>query len=395
MATGPLHPGEVDHIADRLLDALAAAHRQGVVHRDIKPANVLFDADGRPHLVDFGVAVSRDVTMGLTATAMVLGTPGFMAPEQAQGQPATAASDVFSLGATLAFAATGVGPFGVADPRVLMWRAATGRIERLPRTLPTDLRRRLHPLLDRNPSARPTAAAARGGTSGATGMGAGAGGTTPLPAAAPRAGPSRQRLAPVVAVVGALVVVAVIIAVAARFGGDGDGSALFRSTTTTIPCDPLPYQPCGQQTPAPFTDGTLCIDDHDDYDRDPANGCEATPDGQAEPAPLDESAEATLVPRDDVDTYTFQVSDTVQFLFLCEGSITVTLVGAPGTEQKLTLSVDGDEIDEAVSTSGSPASITIAESCAPGENYEVVATVSSVGDTRVDQPYQLSRTGTF
>ena len=112
-----------------LLDALAAAHRQGIVHRDVKPENVLFTADGEPRLVDFGVARTSEHTPGLTATATVVGTPSFMAPEQARGEPASPASDVFSLGATLLYALTGEGPYGpvTADPRVLMHRAASGR----------------------------------------------------------------------------------------------------------------------------------------------------------------------------------------------------------------------------------------------------------------------------
>ncbi|MBX3286684.1 MAG: serine/threonine protein kinase, partial [Actinobacteria bacterium] len=126
---GPLPADEVRRLGDRLLDGLAAAHRQGVVHRDIKPANVLFDADGNALLADFGAAIHRDATPGLTASEVVVGTPGFMSPEQARGETATAASDVFSLGATLAFAATGQGPFGTAEPRVLMLRAAAGRTE--------------------------------------------------------------------------------------------------------------------------------------------------------------------------------------------------------------------------------------------------------------------------
>ncbi|MCU1354036.1 MAG: hypothetical protein JWM05_3245, partial [Acidimicrobiales bacterium] len=163
---GPLPADQVHAMADRLLGALAAAHRQGVVHRDIKPANVLFDEAGQAHLADFGAASSRDATPGLTASEMVVGTPGFMAPEQARGDAATAASDVFSLGATLAFAATGKGPFGVADPRVLMLRAAAGQIDKLPKELDPELRRRLLPLLDKQPERRPTAAEARGGPAG-------------------------------------------------------------------------------------------------------------------------------------------------------------------------------------------------------------------------------------
>src|SRR3546814_6441263 len=68
---GPAPVAEVERLADQLGGALAAAHRAGVVHRDIKPANVLFDADGEPHLADFGVASSRDDTAGLTAVGTV------------------------------------------------------------------------------------------------------------------------------------------------------------------------------------------------------------------------------------------------------------------------------------------------------------------------------------
>ena len=106
------------------------------MHRDIKPANVLFDERGEPCLADFGVALSRDQTHGLTVAGMVVGTPGFMAPEQARGEPVSPATDVFSLGATLLFAATGEGPYGQGDPGLLMVRAASGKVGKVPRSLP-------------------------------------------------------------------------------------------------------------------------------------------------------------------------------------------------------------------------------------------------------------------
>jgi serine/threonine protein kinase len=156
---GPAPAEEVGRLAQRLLGALATAHAAGVVHRDIKPANVLFDDHGEPCLADFGVAYTWDQTSGLTVAGMVVGTPGFMAPEQARDEQLTPASDVFSLGATLLFAATGHGPYGPGDPGLLMVRAAENKVERIPKTVHAGLRRRLRAMLNPRPERRPTAAA--------------------------------------------------------------------------------------------------------------------------------------------------------------------------------------------------------------------------------------------
>jgi eukaryotic-like serine/threonine-protein kinase len=106
---GPLPEDEVWRLGARLAEALGAIHAAGVVHRDLKPQNVLLAADG-PRLIDFGIALI-DSASRLTGTGLVLGTPGYMAPEQLKGLGATTASDVFSLGAVLAYAATGRPPF--------------------------------------------------------------------------------------------------------------------------------------------------------------------------------------------------------------------------------------------------------------------------------------------
>jgi serine/threonine-protein kinase len=88
-------------LAARAADALAAAHRAGVVHRDVKPANILLAADGRVLLTDFGVARSLDEVSELTRTGMVVGSPAYMAPEQLQGMPVDGRADLFSLGVVL------------------------------------------------------------------------------------------------------------------------------------------------------------------------------------------------------------------------------------------------------------------------------------------------------
>src|SRR5688572_7739404 len=110
--SAPLDAPEVVRIGRALADALAASHRVGLLHRDVKPANVLFTAYGVPQLADFGVARFADATAthsGLAATV------AYAAPEVLQGEPATTASDVYSLGATLHAALRGEAPFRRVD----------------------------------------------------------------------------------------------------------------------------------------------------------------------------------------------------------------------------------------------------------------------------------------
>ena len=112
---GPLPPVQVAHIGKKVLLALTACHVKEIVHRDVKPSNILLADDGRVLLTDFGIAAGgdhHDVTVGtLTPNGIAVGTPEYMAPERLKGLPATAASDLFSLGATLYFAVEGHSPF--------------------------------------------------------------------------------------------------------------------------------------------------------------------------------------------------------------------------------------------------------------------------------------------
>jgi eukaryotic-like serine/threonine-protein kinase len=109
-ASGPLSPRRAAEMARQLLSALSVAHAAGVMHRDVKPSNVLLGSDDRAVLTDFGIATFQGDSK-LTQTGMVMGSPGFTAPERIRGEDASAASDLWSLGATLFAAVEGHGPF--------------------------------------------------------------------------------------------------------------------------------------------------------------------------------------------------------------------------------------------------------------------------------------------
>jgi serine/threonine-protein kinase len=151
---GPLPAAELRPLAAGLAEGLAAIHSAGVVHRDLKPSNVLIAEDG-PRLVDFGISRSMEGD-SLTTPGMVIGSPGFMSPEQAEGLEVGPSSDIFGLGALLTFAATGVGPFGEGGAAALLYRL----IHTQPNTsgLPAEIRAITERCLDKNPRRRPTAA---------------------------------------------------------------------------------------------------------------------------------------------------------------------------------------------------------------------------------------------
>src|SRR6476469_1562040 len=114
---GPLPAAAAARIAGELADALAFAHRNGVVHRDVKPGNVLITASGQVKLTDFGIAANHfDANQGLTQTGSVMGTATYFSPEQAQGHPVDGRSDVYALGVVLYEMLCGVPPFSGESP---------------------------------------------------------------------------------------------------------------------------------------------------------------------------------------------------------------------------------------------------------------------------------------
>lgn len=124
---GPLPAASVRVLANGLAHALKAVHGAGLIHRDLKPSNVLLTIDG-PRVIDFGIAHALETTTDdfRTRTGAVIGSPGFMSPEQVRGLQVTPASDVFCMGAVLAYAATGRPPFGTMDSglHAVMFRVA-------------------------------------------------------------------------------------------------------------------------------------------------------------------------------------------------------------------------------------------------------------------------------
>ncbi|MFI8437477.1 bifunctional serine/threonine-protein kinase/ABC transporter substrate-binding protein [Streptomyces sp. NPDC079020] len=150
---GTLPAVTVRALGARLAAALVAVHGAGLIHRDVKPGNVLLALDG-PRLIDFGIARQEGAT-ALTATDAVIGTPGYLAPEQASAGPVGPACDVFSLGCVLVYAATGRRPFGDgAGPGVLF---RTVHEEPDLEGLPPGLRALTAACLAKDPAARPTA----------------------------------------------------------------------------------------------------------------------------------------------------------------------------------------------------------------------------------------------
>ena len=154
---GPLSPAEVARLGAEVASGLAAAHAKGIIHRDIKPGNVLWDsAAGRYKLTDFGLAKALD-DVSLTRTGIVVGTPEFLSPEQAEGRPVDARSDLFSLGAVLHAACVGESPFHADSTLAVLNRVCTHvppPLDQVCPMCPAALARLVARLLEKKPDRR-------------------------------------------------------------------------------------------------------------------------------------------------------------------------------------------------------------------------------------------------
>ncbi|MGW9309759.1 protein kinase domain-containing protein [Saccharomonospora azurea] len=150
---GPLPAASVHRLAVGLATALADIHRAGLVHRDLKPSNVLLAHDG-PRVIDFGIARAVEDDVELTGTDSVIGSPEYMSPEQAHGHALTAATDLFSLGTVLVFAATGTNPFAGSSAVQALYNVVHAEPDL--RGVPEPLRDVVAACLARAPERRPT-----------------------------------------------------------------------------------------------------------------------------------------------------------------------------------------------------------------------------------------------
>jgi len=234
----PVPDDETRAIAAGLAAGLAHAHERGLVHRDLKPSNVLFDAEGRPKIADFGIARMGDAGT-LTEAGTVMGTAAYISPEQAAGEPATPASDVYSLGVILFRMLTGRLPFTAQQPLEL---AAMHRdlpapaVESFRGDVPPALAGVVNAALAKDPADRPPDGAALAAALGAPAAPVEETATVVLPPPPPPRPPARRRsqyLVPAVIGLVALVAAGIAAAVIATRHSSSSPTSTTSSTRST------------------------------------------------------------------------------------------------------------------------------------------------------------------
>jgi eukaryotic-like serine/threonine-protein kinase len=259
----PLPEVDVMRIGTQLLEVLGAAHAVGLVHRDVKPANVLLDDAGNAHLADFGIAKRFDeLSDSMTADGMVIGTPNYLAPEQAAGHAVTPAADLYAVGVVLHEMSTGIRPpVGSVDPRVLRPDLSEAIATTVVRSLATDPMHRFE-------SAESMAAALRGRsiptmvapvpTEATTRATAGASNPTRILPASMTPNASRSRwIRPVATLLGVAVIVAgaatLVFALDDRSDADEEPGDSITVTPTTVPSTTVPPTTVPPTTVPPTT----------------------------------------------------------------------------------------------------------------------------------------------
>ena len=318
-----------------------------------------------------------------------------MAPEQARGEPTGPASDVFSLAATLCFAATGHGPYAPGPAAAVLRRAARNEIRSLDPAVPAELRAPLEQMLDPRPQRRPSAAAVLGGLDGTV--------VAPVPKwRRPRTATLTRTLASVAARVlgeagprpvgrrrrrwataAAVAVGAALVGLVILVGLGGSSASRPRplpaaSRTPATVCTPLPYLACGSSRPAPHTDGSVCDPGWYDLDGRAGDGCEARSDYVAGTALTQSTAvHANLVPASARDSFLTDVhGDALRF---CWGSLHVTLTAPADTAEQLTLWKGSTKVATALSANGAPATATVTKpSCFGADSEQLRATVTAL-----------------
>ncbi|MFE3177915.1 serine/threonine-protein kinase [Amycolatopsis sp. NPDC059090] len=239
-AEGRLPARKVAEIGVQISAALGAVHAHGIVHRDVKPGNVLIASDGRAKLTDFGISRSVRTDETVTDSPLIGGTPDYLAPEVAQGHPPTAASDVFSLGATLFAAVEGKPPFSGGNEYATIRRVAEGSVP--PPRHADGLAPTLELLMRLDPAERPTAVAA--GELLAEGID-----TLPVDVPPP---PGKRRGLLIAGVVVAAVAVVVATYFVTRPAKTSPPVAPVAQTELGIGPDPRAADPCRLVDPAPL-----------------------------------------------------------------------------------------------------------------------------------------------
>lgn len=257
IAQGPLDQEWLRRAVRQILAALTAAHAAGILHRDIKPGNVLLSADGGIKVADFGIAAITDATGGddhHTSTGLVIGTPAYLAPERAQGRPATVQSDLYAVGVLLYEGLTGRKPYSgttAIATAVAAQRGSAVPVEQIrPGADPTLVRVAAQAMAVRPEDRFPSAAAMAAALSAPT---ARAAPTAPTATAAPTLalpvveGGRGHRGAKVVAALAATLALTGVVVGFWPFGADTTVPPASPSTTTVI----APTQPPATLAPAP------------------------------------------------------------------------------------------------------------------------------------------------